>query len=49
MSADREKLICMATDAFRLCVGLPPRNFTPSEIAAFIANRVSDGEESAPP
>jgi len=40
--SDREKLVCMAVDAFRLCIGLPPRNFTPLEIAAFITNRARD-------
>jgi hypothetical protein len=38
-AAPREILICMATDAFRLCIGLPPRNFTPHQIAEFIGNR----------
>lgn len=37
--ADRERLICMAMDAFRLCIGVPPRNFTPDEIARFVQRR----------
>lgn len=40
--SDRERLICMATDAFRLCIGLPPRNFTPPEIARFVKRRAAD-------
>ena len=46
--SDHEKLICLAMDAFRLCIGLPPRNFTPSEIAAFIANRLREAARTGP-
>lgn len=37
--SDRQKIVCMAMDAFRLCIGLPPRNFTPGEIAHFVTRR----------
>lgn len=41
MMGDRERLICMAMDAFRLCIGIKPRNFTPNEIARFIRARAA--------
>lgn len=41
-TGDEEKLVCMATDAMRLCLGIPPRNFTPREIARFITRRARD-------
>jgi hypothetical protein len=42
MCERREKLICMAMDAFRLCIGKAPKNFTIEEVAKFVERRASD-------
>lgn len=40
---DQSKIICMAMDAFRLCIGKAPHNFSPKEIARFVRNRAEKG------
>jgi len=34
--SDQEWLVCIATDAFRLCIGMKPRNFTREEVIRWI-------------
>lgn len=41
---DREKIICMAMDAFRLCIGGETRNFTHAEIVRYINNRAATSD-----
>lgn len=41
MNDNAAKVICMATDAFRLCIGLPTKTFTPAQIVKFIRARQS--------
>jgi len=36
--SDRERIVCMAIDAMRLCLGIRPRTYSPQEIARFIDN-----------
>lgn len=37
MTSDpRQFSVCMATDAFRLCIGVKPRNFTAEEVIRWI-------------
>lgn len=43
--SDSEKIACMAMDAFRLCIGLPTRTFSPAEIAAFVGRRATSGSQ----
>lgn len=43
--SDREKIVCLAMDAFRLCIGIRPRNFTVSEIARFVRARAALAKE----
>ena len=31
-----ERLVCMAWDAFRLCLGVPLRNHSPAEVVSFV-------------
>lgn len=32
----REFSVCMAMDAFRLCIGVTPRNFTAAEVMRWL-------------
>lgn len=44
--SDQEKMISMATDVFRLCIGIPTHNYTPEDIKFFvrkIADRIDNG------
>ena len=42
---DQEKLVAMATDAMRLCLGLPTRNFTPQEILRYVSYCVAQEDQ----
>lgn len=32
----KAKMVCMGMDAFRICIGLKPRNFQVAEVVAYI-------------
>jgi len=33
-------MVCMATDAFRICIGLPTKNYTAAEVVRYISRMV---------
>lgn len=36
MNRDQEQMVCLAMDAFRLCLGMKTRNFTRAEVIRWI-------------
>jgi hypothetical protein len=37
-SDPKQVAVCMAFDAFRICIGGTPKNFTASQVAQWLAN-----------
>lgn len=40
----QEWVVCMAMDAFRVCIGMRPRNFTRAEIVRWINAQSLEGK-----
>ncbi len=46
-----EMIVCLATDAFRIAMGVPPKNFSPADVARYVENMaefVRSGEGTKP-
>lgn len=41
--SDEAWVVCIAMDAFRLCIGMKPRNFTREEVIRWISALSSEG------